>query len=160
MKIDNEALMFFHAMLNQEFFGGKLNPAIVKMAPGVRWKEDVHKATTYSGRYPTQIVFHTDVSDTEPLKVATVLLHEMVHQYCMENGISEEDSDSFGQEAARHGMTAGGYELTEEARSRLRPKLEGYGQMRDDIEKIILRELGLAEEIPVDPAELTASHPM
>lgn len=150
MIIDNEALMYFHSELNKVFFDGKLETAIVCHVPDVQGNDEGIEATTEETLEPFIIWFRRDVSEDEPVYVLTVLLHEMVHQYCTENGIEDMDgwehSDEFRYEAEEHGLQTSGYELTEEAEGKVDSIIQKYNIIRDLKEEMVEDEVRKAKE--------------
>lgn len=126
-------LQYWHARLNYMFFDGQLEPAIMQR------KEKVEDYDGTEARFidctdPFIIEFYYDLEECgEELELytLTVLLHEMVHQYCREKEIEDVDEDGvhledFREEAARHGLTQDGYRLTDESKEKIERGLEVY----------------------------------
>ena len=153
MRIDNETLMFFHSWLNWKLFDGKLEPAIVRMTPGIQtddiWNEDGVEAQAQTELDPFAIVFFYDTSNEDPLYVITQLLHEMIHQHCRENDIHDvgeswyddpEDEGkhlpAFFEEAEKHGLHHG-YHLKDDTKQMIEKMLNNYDIISGVVDHII-----------------------
>lgn len=126
----NEAwLQFWHAELNRMFFDGKLEPALVRIV-------EADHTDSYDnpimGQFmhqcdPYLIVFWYDPSKESDIDTLSVLLHEMIHQYCAENDIEDmedgEHNSAFMLEAKQHGLAIGGCILSDEASKTIRERL-------------------------------------
>lgn len=129
MTLNEAALQFFHAEFNYIFFEGKLEPAIIKVATR---ESDEDEAEFIGMCEPFLIVFYGDISEESLTEYyLTVLLHEMVHQYCRENEIEDitedfEHSEEFREEAEEHGLTQDGYILTPWAKETIAKRIELY----------------------------------
>lgn len=119
-----ESLQFWHAELNKLFFNGELEPAIIQC-----WKippednENQIEAQLVNITNPFIIQFYFDIENENFLYTITVLLHEMVHQYCAEQGIedmsiiTDKHTRAFKKAAEKHGLIQGGYALNDEAKT-------------------------------------------
>lgn len=108
-----------HKQLNKDLFDGQLKQISIDIENlnGHRTKEKAfaeYLTETVPGIIPRKISFDHDFIDyISQLKtqkeqgrlITQVLLHEMIHQYCAENGINDENhSDAWQQAAAEHGL--------------------------------------------------------
>lgn len=125
-----EQLQFFHAELNHMFFDGKLEPALVINPYDEEYYlsyEDDTEADFVGTTDPFIIRFYFDVENHSDLYTVTVLLHEMIHQYCAENGIEDinlgEHTERFRDISILHGLDQGGYKLTADAEAKIETKL-------------------------------------
>lgn len=129
MILDKAALQYWHSRFNYMFFENALEPAIIRLKPAN------DEATTYDpdaefigSTEPFLINFYIDVSMETAEYVLTVLLHEMVHQYCCENDIEDmnddEHTEEFREVAEMCGLTIRGYALSEWARDAIRKQLK------------------------------------
>lgn len=136
MEIDK--LYFLHARLNQKLFKGKLEAVIIRTF--CDYEEDI-EAQFESCLDPYVIWFNTRFWEDEfdPLDdvyIATILLHEMIHQYNHQRGIEDIDqytvrhNAAFKKAAAAHGMTLDGYNLTPETEKLIQKELEAYEQLQ------------------------------
>jgi len=126
-----ESLQFWHAELNKLFFNGELEPAIIQC-----WEipqeenEELIEAQLVPITDPFIIQFYFDIENEDFLYTITVLLHEMVHQYCAEQGIEDINSitdkhtRAFKKAAEEHGLMQGGYFLKEGAKSLIESRAE------------------------------------
>lgn len=129
-------MQYWHAKLNYMFFDGQLEPAIIQQKEKIE-DDDGIEARFIDCTDPFIIVFYNDPEDREEgleLYTITVLLHEMIHQYCKENEIEDTDEygvhlEEFREEAARHGLTQNGYRLTDEAKEKIEKELEDYRRL-------------------------------
>jgi len=128
-------LQFFHGELNRLFFKGKLESAIICPAIWLDeddWPDGEVTASTYTETAVFFIQFNViDLETSEDFDddmfLITVLLHEMVHQYCREEGVEDIDHGSnFVRRAVRHGLTQSGYKLTEQAKEKISERLRLY----------------------------------
>lgn len=116
MILDASTMQYWHSKFNHMFFENALEPAIIKIYPGVEEDKEGTQALFMGNLEPFVIAFYYDISNAElTTYTLTVLLHEMVHQYCAENEIEDidgfEHSDDFREEAENHGLTMDGYAL-------------------------------------------------
>ena len=121
-----EILQFLHAELNHLFFNGELEPAVIQS----RYNEDEYfedldgtEAEILPMLEPWVIRFYCNLEENSDLYLITVLLHEMVHQYCAENEIEDTDdmghTDQFRAAAEAHGLENDGYKLTAAAEKQI-----------------------------------------
>lgn len=122
-------LQYWHEDLNKMFFGGELGPALIVPLNDEDNESGENEAVFSPLSEPFLIQFNRrtlvngDIfEDQFSEKILTILLHEMVHQYCEENWIESIDdrgnhTSEFADQAAAHGLTSGGYRLSEDARA-------------------------------------------
>lgn len=119
------ALNRLHKRLNREFFDGKLNSKIL-IDIGMLGEfndSDVlgsfsHAAYAYSEKtgevYRTESITisrelinelrESKTQRSQLLCIATIMLHEMIHQYCYENGLPLDHGREFCKAAEEHGL--------------------------------------------------------
>lgn len=132
MILDCATLQYWHSRFNYMFFENALEPAIIRVYTDENIEYDEDTQADFIGALdPFAIRFFFDVSDS-PMFTLTVLLHEMVHQYCRENGIEDIDgedyshSDDFREAAEEHGLIMNGYKLAEWAQKAIEEQIALY----------------------------------
>lgn len=110
-------LQRLHATINREFFKGELKPVMIDIRNLNKTTGDdclamYCKADTLQ---PDRILFSHEFVEViaqqrtqrnQALIFFQVMLHEMIHQYCAENGIDEKEGhdEQWQQAAALHGL--------------------------------------------------------
>ena len=130
MILNEAALQYWHNKFNQMFFNNELEPAIIKIFPHDEFNDYGIEANFISVTDPFLIQFHYDVSESDNIYTLTVLLHEMVHQHCLENNIEDMDEEDkhtkdFIFEGENHGLSQG-YFLQTQAEERIKEELKKY----------------------------------
>lgn len=137
MILDEAALQYWHSRFNYMFFQNELEPAIIIICQHCQEDNDslgdITEARFIGELEPYVIVFYDDTTayteESTILYWLTVLLHEMIHQYCAQNGIIDIDeltgahTDEFRDEAENHGLTARGYALSEYAANAIKKQM-------------------------------------
>ena len=143
-----ESLETMHQRLNDHLFSGQLLPVVITIAPDANKGK---KGTLY-GHFTTNKVWKDQTSSdryyeinvyseflARPIKeVIGTLLHEMVHEYCAQQGIKDTSrqghwhNDLFKQQAMLHGLTVeksdkNGWNVTS-----LKDDVDQYLQQFDD----------------------------
>lgn len=124
--IDEGVLQYFHAALNKEIFNNELSPAIIRIESCLENEEET-TACTYPDYSPCLITFFLENKNetfgymVNPVFVITVLLHEMIHQYCHEKGIKDTEEDGthlpiFEDIACKFGLEMRGYKLSDKTK--------------------------------------------
>ena len=129
--LDSSALQYWHAELNRMFFGGQLEPVIIRTIRGTAFSDEEATAEFIENTDPFLICFYENDYDnaySSDMYTLTVLLHEMCHQYVRENDLEDNDmhGDVFKQVALDHGMKVNGYALSEEAQERIEARLSAF----------------------------------
>ena len=125
-------LQYWHAELNKMFFNGELEPAIINWFPR-NTDEDGIYADFFEQTKPFLIQFYIDLHGYIDIFLITILLHEMVHQYCSENHIDDTDGEEhkaiFAEIAEQHGLREKGYALQESALKEIEKRLKVYNKL-------------------------------
>lgn len=135
-KLSITGLQYWHAELNRLLFNNELKPAIIELKPDPEYAETFSEAAyTHTEAEPYLIIFYVNLANYEPLQALAILLHEMIHQYCRENGTEDaktgrEHNAAFMAAAEAHGLTPDGQELTAETAAMITDRLEKYFAIR------------------------------
>lgn len=131
-------LQYFHAWYNKELFNNELEPAMICVKNTGGELPEI-QAEFIRVTEPFVIRFNIDVPEEEETEAdtiyyLTVLLHEMVHQYCEENDIDDtldgEHMEAFEEEAENRGLIQGGYRLSNEIKEKVIEQVECYKEWR------------------------------
>jgi len=125
-------LQYWHSKLNKKLFNNELEvakiivrndeEAVKNAEEGIEARYIDWYGRDYIVFYPYTWMAEEPETDNETIEVpvsvydVTVLLHEMVHQYCNQNGIDDIDlngkhNENFREAAEKHGLTQYGYQL-------------------------------------------------
>ncbi|MBR6171571.1 MAG: hypothetical protein IKQ49_00135 [Eubacterium sp.] len=121
MTMTEGELQYAHSWLNQRYFDGRLQAAIIRFFPELAHNErGCEGVCVTTDTIPCIIELFINPEEYGSLvckgHIITVLLHEMIHQYCSENDIDDTDhNEAFVAEAEKRGMTRRGYVMTEPA---------------------------------------------
>ena len=135
-----EELYYFHAVLNRLYFLNELEPVIIRVSGESDYEIDDDEsmmANFVSMTDPFLIWFNSELlSDDDEVYIITVLMHEMVHQYCAQWEIEDmlpegSHSEAFKEAAADHGLTQGGYVLSSELKGFIEEKITSYHALND-----------------------------
>lgn len=114
-------LQRLHKKLNKELFNGCLNDILIDIQNLNKFDEwDDCYAQYRTGNkeflefFPPRILFSLEFLDRlelfktqkeQVMFLSQIMLHEMIHQYCHENGIVDDNhSEAWQEEAAKHGL--------------------------------------------------------
>lgn len=131
-------LQYFHAWYNKELFNNELEPVIICANNTEEFKNI--QAQFINNFDPYTIAFNIDVpeeeeTESDTLYYLTVLLHEMVHQYCEENDIQDtlygKHLQAFIEEAENKGLVQNGYCLNDEIKERVIKQIKLYKQLHE-----------------------------
>ena len=133
-----EALTYYHAALNYTFFAGELEPAIFDFTE----KDDGVTATFIDVTDPFLIEFDEEFINEcdDDIFILTIMLHEMIHEYCYMFDIcdideySDDHSEEFVEVAEDHGLTFNGYKLTDNARNKIENIIASYNAVKGTCE--------------------------
>ena len=124
---------YLHAALNYRLFNGELEPAIIKTFDfDDNQNDDMIEAKTETELDPFLIFVSEQILKGDPLYFATVLLHEMIHQYNRQIGVDDTEpytgkhTADFVKAATDHGLMQSGYKLTPETEQLITDLLKKY----------------------------------
>lgn len=130
-------LYYFHALINRKYFNNELEPVIIREFESEDYDEDDITAKVETCLEPFVIWFNKEhLEENDELFTITVLFHEMIHQYCTQNGIDDVTPDGTHLEdfvivASDHGMTHNGYGLSEDVEKFLKTYIDRYNQFQE-----------------------------
>jgi len=134
MKLDQATLQYWFAEFNRLIFNNQLENSVILVKDYGDFDET--EAEFIQCTDPFVIKFHNGksmIEEDEPGKVyyLSILLHEMIHQYCYETGIVDideigEHSEEFKNAAYEHEMIQDGYKLSEKIETTIKNRMKAF----------------------------------
>lgn len=127
-------LQYWHSKLNKELFNNELEVAKIVIKDSEIAKEEGIEAEFIEWYSRPYIAFYSwSIEDDASVSIheITVLLHEMIHQYCRQEGIVDMDSNgehnsTFSAVAEKHGLNRYGYQLQSQLEDEIDAELDWF----------------------------------
>lgn len=125
-------LQYWHSKLNKKLFNNELEVAKIVVRESKIAEEEGTEAEFIEWYGKPYIAFYSLLTeDTISVYEITILLHEMVHQYCRQTGIVDIDENGkhnskFKEVAEKHGLDQYGYHLQSDLEEEIEVELTWF----------------------------------